>query len=514
MLRLPSAPRGLLVGCALAASALIAPAQGLARPHHHPHAGTPGAPSIGDRLFPGLGNGGYDVAHYTLDLRYPTADPLQTVQGYAEIRARATQDLSRFDLDFAGQSVGPVRVDGRRADSSWQGEELVITPRRTIRDHHRFVVSVPFTANTTPEDPNTLITAWFATPSGSFTAFQPNYAHTKFPSNDHPSDKASYTLRFDVPAGTTAVGNGELVGRFTRNGRTISTYEAREPMASELVSLNAGQLTVVDRGRIGGIHFRDVMPTSQVDDLEPANALGPAHVAWMEQRVGRYPFSAYGTLSADSNAGFALENQTLSLYPSAFLIQAPPAAYEPVMVHELAHQWFGDSVAPFRWSDVWLNEGHATWYQDLYAAEKYPQFYDYEAIYRHYYAESDALRAQYGPPAAPNSAADVLDLFNPNVYDGGALVLYALKQVVGQRTFSEIERRWVRIHEGGSASTEDFIALASHTAHRDLGPFLRAWLYGATAPPMPGHPDWTQDPQGAQKVAPNRAMEMERLAKR
>ena len=372
---------------------------------------------------------------------------------------------------------------------------------------------MPFTANTTAEDPTTLITAWFGTPSGSFTAFQPNYAHTKFPSNDHPSDKASYTLRFDVPDGTTAVGNGEATGRFSRHGRTVFTYEAREPMASELVSLNAGQLAVVDRGRIGGIHFRDVMPSSLVDALEPANALGPVHMAWMEHLVGRYPFSAYGTLSADSNAGFALENQTLSLYPAAFLIQAPPAAYEPIMVHELAHQWFGDSVAPHRWSDVWLNEGHATWYQDLYASEKYPQFYDYEATYRRYYGESDALRAQYGPPAAPKSAADVLDLFNPNVYDGGALVLYALKQVVGEATFYEIERRWVRIHEGGSASTEDFIALASRVAHRDLGPFLHAWLYGATAPPMPGHPDWTQDPPGVQRAAPQ-AMELERLAKR
>jgi aminopeptidase N len=512
MIRLVPAARRLIVGCAVAASALVAPAAGLARPHQ-PHTGAPGAPSIGDPLFPGLGNGGYDVGHYTLDLRYPTAEPEQIVQGLAIIRARATQDLSRFNLDFAGQSVGRVRVDGRRADSLWQDGELEVTPRRSIRDHRRFTVTVPFTATTTPEDPTTLITAWFITPSGSFTAFQPNYAHTKFPSNDHPSDKASYTLRFDVPEGTTAVGNGELAGRFTRHGRTVSTYVAREPMAAELVSLNAGQLSVVDRGRIRGVHFRDVMPSSLVDELEPANALGPVHMAWMERLVGRYPFSVYGTLSADSNAGFALENQTLSLYPAGFLIQAPPAAYEPVMVHELAHQWFGDSVAPYRWRDVWLNEGHATWYQDLYAAEKFPEAYDYEATYRRYYGESDALRARYGPPASPNSAADVLDLFNPNVYDGGALVLYALKQVVGQSTFYEIERRWVRIHEGGSASTEDFIALASRVAQRDLGPFLRAWLYGATTPPMPGHPDWTQDPPGAERVVP-KAMELERLAKR
>ena len=109
-------------------------------------------------------------------------------------------------------------------------------------------------------------------------------------------------------------------------------------MASELVSLNAGALSVVNRGKIDGVTFRDVMPTALVDALEPANALGPVHMEWMKRYAGRYPFASYGTLS---DAGFALENQTLSLYPAAFLINAPPAAYEPIMVHELAHQWFG-----------------------------------------------------------------------------------------------------------------------------------------------------------------------------
>src|SRR4051794_2332646 len=126
MIRLVPAARRLIVGCVVAASALVAPASGLARPHHQ-HTGAPGAPSIGDPLFPGLGNGGYDVGHYTLDLRYPTAEPQQTVHGFAVIRARATQDLSSFNLDFAGESVGPVRVGGRRADSVWQDGELVVT---------------------------------------------------------------------------------------------------------------------------------------------------------------------------------------------------------------------------------------------------------------------------------------------------------------------------------------------------------------------------------------------------
>jgi aminopeptidase N len=486
----PNVRRGVIVSIAFLAT-LPAATMAVAAPHH---TGAPGAASIGDPLFPGLGNGGYDVQHVTLNLRYATAAPLQTVQGLAVIQSRATQDLSRFNLDFAGDSVGRVLVDGRPAQSAWQGEELVITPSRTIKDHHKFTATVPYTAHTTPEDPTTLITPWFATPSGSFTAFQPNYAHTKFPINDHPADKATYTLRIDVPAGTTAAGNGLLRDQRTSGGRTISTFEERDPMAAELVSLNAGALTVVNRGKIRGVTYRDVMPTTLVDDLEPANALAPEHVAYIERFVGRYPFASYGTLSADSNAGFALENQTLSLYPAWLFTLVPPAGYGPIMVHELAHQWFGDSVAPERWRDVWLNEGHATWYEQRYGADKYPESYDFEAAIRDFYSHGDEWRARYGPVASPFSADDILDLFNPNVYQGGATALYALEQVVGERTFYAIERRWVQRHEGESASTDDFIALASKVAHRDLGPFLRDWLYGSTTPPMPGHPDWTVDP--------------------
>ena len=290
-------------------------------------------------------------------------------------------------------------------------------------------------------------------------------------------------------------------------------------MASELVSLNAGALSVVNRGKIGGVTFRDVMPTTLVDALEPANALAPAHMEWMKRYVGRYPFASYGTLSADSQAGFALENQTLSLYPAWLFTDVPAAVYEPIMIHELAHQWFGDSVAPHRWRDVWLNEGHATWYEQLYGAEKYPANYDFEATIREYYSHGDEWRAQTGPVAAPFSAENVLDLFNSNTYYGGATVLYALRQVVGDRTFYEIERRWAQEYEGESASTDEFIALASRVARRNLGPFLRDWLYGSKTPPMPGHPDWTVNEPGTEPAAPEArkaptAAGLERLAKR
>jgi aminopeptidase N len=176
-----------------------------------------------------------------------------------------------------------------------------------------------------------------------------------------------------------------------------------------------------------------------------------------------------------------------------------PALYEPTMVHELAHQWFGDDVMPARWSDVWLNEGHATWYEWEYAQERGPQAYleggSFEEQMRAAYGRGDRLRREFGPVAAPvHGADDILGLFNSNVYEGGALVLYALRQVVGDATFREIERSWPRRFGGGPAGTADFIALASRIAHRDLTQLLTDWLYGSSTPPMPGHPTWTVQP--------------------
>jgi len=168
-------------------------------------------------------------------------------------------------------------------------------------------------------------------------------------------------------------------------------------------------------------------------------------------------------------------------------------------VHELAHQWFGDDVAPAMWSDVWLNEGHATWYEALYADEKFgvsmvDRLHDA-------YEQGNQLRADFGPVALPSSS-DFLDLFSDNVYNGGALVLYALYQRVGEKKFYEIERKWAQRNRGESVSTEDFIAHVVKITHDpSLDPFLRDWLYGTEIPPMPGHPDWEAAPATVAAIA-------------
>jgi aminopeptidase N len=466
---------------------------------------TPGAPGLGDRLYPTLGNGGYDALHYDLALRYATSAPSQGIDGTVTMLARATQSLSRFDLDFSGTRVGSVRVNGRPAGFTRSGEELVITPARPIRKNSYFTVQVRhFESEPTVPNPDVFLsTAFFITPDGSATSGQPNAMHSVYPSNDHPRDKASFSIRFDVPAGTTAVANGVLVGKHRRGARTHWAYVQRQPMATELTQLVVGKFTVVPRGRVDGVQVRDVVPTRLVSQYDAKLPVEKDHLSWMRQRVGAYPFDLYGSLIVDTTLGFALETQTLSLYDTPWFTDYPRGLWDPVMLHELAHQWFGDSVAPYEWSDVWQNEGHASWYEFTYAEEHGfladdtgTDFTTLDQLMKRVYELGDTYREAFGPVAQPLSG-DVNDVFSPNAYYGGALVLYALRQQVGASTFGRIERAWVDRYRGRSASTQDFIRLASQVSGQHLRGFLSTWLYGTSTPPMPGHPDWTVEPAGS-----------------
>ena len=484
---------------------MLAAALSFASPTAPAVAAPPGALGIGDYLFPTLGNPGYDARHYTLDVRYATAAPAQQISGTLRMEAVATDKLNSINLDFAGDSFGAVTVDGRAAATAQAGEDIVIAATPPIKSGQSFSVVVPFTSHIfTPAPGDVFPFGWFATVDGSVTAFQPDVAHLSYPVNDHPADKATYTFHLDVPTGVTAVANGVATGSSSAAGRTVYSYEERSPMASELVQMTVGDIAVIDRGTAAGVKLRDVASNANRRIIEPALMRTPTHVRWMVDKVGRYPFENYGVLAADQLFFYALETQTLSLHAELFFDPrfAPGVTgqrwfYEPIMVHELAHQWFGDSVAPERWSDVWLNEGHATWYEREWEQEvgqiDENGFSSFEAFMRDQYAKANQYRADFGPVALPTHN-DLFGLFSDNVYGGGSLVLYALQQQVGDATFRAIERAWAQRKSGQSVGTDDFIALASEVSGQDLTAFLSAWVYGETVPPMPGHPDWTADP--------------------
>ncbi|WP_431954747.1 M1 family metallopeptidase, partial [Actinacidiphila sp. bgisy167] len=459
--------------------------------------GTPGGESLGDPVYPALGNTGYRVSSYLLDFTYRADTKL--VDARATITAHATQKLSRFSLDAIGFVVHGVRVGGRRAVFEQQTEKLVVTPPCQLANGVKFTVQVDYTA-----DPRKLpfpYNGWVPTPDGFAVAGQPDLARTVFPCNDHPSDKAYFTFRITAPDGLTAVATGSLVSTTTANGVTTATYGSRDPLATELVQITVGDYRVVERPGPSGLRLRDVVPTARAAALEPALALTPGQLAWLEQRLGAFPFETYGILPANTDDPNAfdftgLETQTLTIYKPNYLLQTENLIGSHMM-HELVHTWFGNLVSPATWADLWLNEGHADYYGLLYRYERgWPDslgLTSMEARMKDVYSRGDQWRQDAGPVAAPTVAT----LFHSQRYTGGVLVLYALWTLVGEEVFSRIEHTFLDRYRNSSASTGQYIAVASEVSGQDLTGFLTEWLYGTKTPRMPGHPDWTVTPPTA-----------------
>ena len=453
---------------------------------------TAGAPSLGDRLFPDLGNGGYDAQSY--DVSYDYRPGVTTMASSVVMRARATQALSSFSLDSLVAKIGSVTVDGRPAAFRTQGEKLIVTPSSTVPNHAPFDVRIDYTSdrNLDPQSPAEPLPpglpqftkAWINTPDGFAFMGQPDRAHLFFPANDYPSDKARFTFRVTTPSDLTAVANGTLVSRRRSGDRTTYVWQTASDIPTDITQVAVGKFREIDQTGPHGLPVRSFLPASQAagDDIVRQT---PSQLAWLEQTLGLpFPFERYGVLGVDSSYdGVALETATMSTFPVQAFLQ-PSAQIAPVMVHEMTHQYFGDAVSVGSWDDMWLSEGQAVYYQSLFQAQQRNITLADEM--KDLYTEDADQRATWGPPAHLRSAAAVL--FGS---DGtGALSLYALHELVGDQTFQRIERTFYTQFHGRSARTSDYIAVANRVSGRDLGPFLTAWLYGATTPPRPGHPDW------------------------
>ncbi|MCK2213174.1 M1 family metallopeptidase [Actinomadura sp. ATCC 31491] len=429
-----------------------------------------GAPGIGDADFPRDGNGGYDVAHYAIAVDYTPAT--KRLEGVTTIEAAATQALSSFNLDLSGFEVSKVTVDGAPAGFSRQGQELTVRPARAIGDDARFTVEVAYAGVPAPvQDADNLgVYGFIPTADGAFVAAEPDGAKTWFPANDHPADKATFDFAITVPAGVTALANGELTGRpATANGRTTWRWRERRQMVTYLATATLGRFELRE-GRSGA-------GTPVIAAVDPAFKKSLDHVYETSGEVtdywatvfGPYPFDSTGGVVDDYAAGYALENQTKPMY----------GGFDPdetIIAHELAHQWFGNSLSIRRWQDLWLNEGFATYAEWLWAEHKG------KGTAEASFAQNLARPADDPMWAYPPGRAKPNDLFNQSVYTRGAMTLHALRKAVGDKTFFALLRTWTAEHRYGHVTTDQFVALAERMSGKDLGPLFDAWLFQPRRP--------------------------------
>ena len=465
-------------GKGLAAALLLAAVVNLSTtPAAFGGVGAPGSAGIGDSYFPLYGNGGYDVEHYNLSIRYsPGSDRLV---GDATITAQATMDLSRFNLDFVGLRIDSITVDG--ADATWtreQHHELVVTPSQPLLQASTFVVRVRYDG--IPKTFSDLLPGGVVrTDDGAIFIGEPEAAAAWFPVNDHPKDKATYNIDLTVPDRLKAISNGRLLGRTPAgNGRTTWSWQVTDPMASYLATAAIGRFQLDRRVTDDGIHVLDAFDPRAPNGAHRSLQKEERIVRFLANRFGPYPFDDLGGIVDRSRLGYALETQTRPVYESRFFSGGVNTF---VVTHELAHQWFGDLVSIDDWQHIWLNEGFATYAEWLYFEDRgfgTPQGFS------NYWCRNLPSPHSFWkvPPGDPGPDR----LFDIAVYQRGAMTLQALRKTVGSAAFFEILRTWVVDRANDTGNTDQFMQLAETTSGMQLDALFDEWLFTPEKPACGG----------------------------
>jgi aminopeptidase N len=446
---------------------------------------TPGAAGGGDPFYPQAGNGGYDVGSYTVKLDYDPQN--EQLAGDVTISARATQDLSSFNLDLRDYKINAITVNGSAASFTRKGQELTITPAAGIRRNRDFAVRVVYAGHANyVNDPDHSKDGWIPTDDGAYVVNEPQGAPTWFPVNDSLRDFAIFDFEVTVPAGRVVMGNGTLVSKTDNGATTTWHWHESKPMVPYLTTVTNGFFQT---------NFEDGVGTV-LDGLPEYNAVDPQtrrfgqkdpnpQLAWdrlettqepalelFTELYGPYPFESVGAIvDWAPNVFYSLESQTKPNYWHVPTVDT--------IVHELAHQWFGDALVLERWPDMWLNEGFATWSEWIWA-ERQTNGEDsaqdrFDALYA---IPEDSTAGQDLWFPAPNELGGPAELFHTPVYDRGAMTLQALRQKLDDDPlFFLLLRTWYAENKYSNVTTQDFIATAERVTGQQLDHFFDVWLF-------------------------------------
>ncbi|MGB9378055.1 MAG: M1 family metallopeptidase [Mycobacteriales bacterium] len=430
----------------------------------------------GDPLFPELGNGGYDISHYDLDLNWAPVG--RTLSGTASVTATAVRDLTSFDLDLSGLVVDRVSVNGKPARFARQRAELVITPGAALPSGSRFEAAVTYHGRPAAlpyrGGRSTSALGWQSSPRTTYTTQEPYGAHGWFPCSDHPSDKASYAIHVTAPSGLTVVSNGTRTERTTSGGVTRWGFDEPAPMATYLVTLAIGTYTVTTGSGPHGLPLTFAYFPADAATVVPLLEKSSTMLSYFESRFGGYPFASYGVLVTDVADDETMETQTMVTMGRGLATDTsttyPKGFGESVLAHELAHQWFGDAVTPVRWTDMWLNEGWAQYAQAMYEADVLGQ--PLAVKMEQYRLNDQRSRVRLGAPGRPTA----LTVTGSQVYYGPALMLNGLREQMGDTAFLAMARAWVHDNLGTSRTRADFTGYVQRFAGRDMSAYISDWL--------------------------------------
>jgi aminopeptidase N len=434
-----------------------------------------GAATSTDSYLPAHGNGGYRVTHYDLALDYRPG--VGRLSGRAVLTAVAEQPLATFSLDLSGLRVDRVLVDGRPAPRyTHRGGKLRIRAARMVPAGTAFTVEVRYVGTPAPiRSGHWGEVGWDQLTDGALVASQPIGAPSWFPCNDHPSDKAGYRISVTTASAYTVVANGTLTSRRIGAGSTTWVYEQRAPTPTYLVTVQIGRYRLLDLSR-APVPQRGAVPARLATRFEHDFGRQFGMFAEFGRLFGPYPFDEYTVVVADEDLEVPVEAQGVSVFGANHLDGRRGS--EHLVAHELAHQWFGNSLTVADWRHIWLNEGFANYAEWLWSEVSGGEP-----------ASVHAARSWAALAVLPQDLRlvdpGVRRMFDDRVYQRGALTLHALRTTIGDADFFGLLRDWTTTHRHGTVTTDDFTTLAGRHTSLPLDDLFTAWLRDATLPALP-----------------------------
>ena len=430
--------------------------------------------SVTDPYAPQSGDASYGVQSYDLALGYRVRT--NRLEGTATIVAVAREPLTSFALDLVGLRASRVRVDGASARFSAGPRVLRVTSPRPLAAGTVFEVEVVYAGAPAPRRSRWGAVGWEELTDGALVAGQPIGAPTWFPCNDRPDDRARMRMEITVDDGYTVAATGVAGATTRRAGRVTTTFTSDVPTATYLAAVHVGRYRT--RGLSGGSGGMPPIvvtaPPALGAAVDRAFAAVPDMLRVFQELFGPYPQDTCTLVVTADELEIPLEAQGLAVFGMNHLV---PAA-QRLVAHELAHQWFGNSVGIARWRDIWLNEGFACYAEWLWsdASGGVPV----ESCVADHYARlaakpQDLLLADPGPD----------DMFDDRVYKRGALAVHALRRALGDPGFFDLIRAWTSQNRHGLVTTDDFRAAVERAGGPDAAAVLSRWIDVEALPPRP-----------------------------
>lgn len=425
-----------------------------------------------DSVYPEVGDPLVDALHYQLDVSWtPEADRLDAVE---TLRFRATDDADRIPLDFSDAlTISSLSVDG--ADASWDLEGKDLSVDHPVVADQDYLLRLAYSGSpeaypapsTRPDFAGGI--GWTTTDDHEVWTLQEPYgAFTWYAVNDQPADKALYDFTLSVPEPWTGVANGALTASEEEDGVRTTRWHLDAPASSYLVTIAFGDYRATDLPPVHGVPIT-VWSAADEPGTPGQTAYASRAMRWLEHLLGPYPFDTLGILVVPGESG--MESQTMIT-----LGDTPYATSRDVVVHELAHHWYGDAVTPADWRDMWMNEGMAMYLQAMWEAQD--RGVPVAEVIDGWARTEAAERKAAGPPGDYDPA----QFGSGNVYYGPALMWQELRERIGDRAFLDVLRAWPRTHEYGSATREEYVAWIERRTGAELSDFFDAWLLDPTTP--------------------------------